>query len=306
MNSMMTGRLLAGCCALLALVLGGCEDKPAGKAPAGAASATGPGTLRIIPGEPTSADCLNVIPAAGVGSYQWYVNDQLLPGMNESRLCNDFFARDDRVTVKAGAGAQKNSATVTIGNSAPQITGIATTPEEWHSGIAVEVVPAAEDVDGDVVELRYQWSINGEVDPFLTEAVLPAERNRRGDRIEVLVTPFDGREEGRVYRSVVQAVTGSAPTIVSKPPARFEALSYEYQVKATDPDNDQLAFSLDTPPAGMTIEPATGRLSWPLAGVPPGKYDVRIVVRDPEGGEDRQEYELTLGTPGLAAEGSPR
>jgi hypothetical protein len=87
------------------------------------------------------------------------------------------------------------------------------------------------------------------------------------------------------------------PQIVSTPPASFEAVEYSYQVKARDPDGDRLTFSLESPPAGMTINSATGRITWPLTGVTPGKYQVKILVRDPQGGEDRQEFVLTLGEP---------
>lgn len=307
MPNRMAGWKLLGCGAILIMLVSACSDNPAGKSPVGPAPAGGQVGIRIIPEQPTSGDCLNVITTGGHGSvsYQWFVNDQLLPATNEASLCNDFFKRGDRVTVKAGGGAQAGSATVTIANSPPKVTGVAMSPEEWRSATAVEVVPAAEDVDGDPVDFRYQWSINGEVDSFLSEAVLPAERNRRGDRIEVLITPFDGKVEGVVFRGVVGAVTGSAPTIVSKPPAKFEAMEYNYQVKAEDPDKDQLTFVLDNPPQGMAIDPTTGRLSWPLAGVQPGKYEVKIVVRDSEGGEDRQEYDLTLGAPKLMEAAKP-
>ncbi|TLM68954.1 MAG: hypothetical protein FDZ69_01780 [Deltaproteobacteria bacterium] len=293
MNSTLSGWMLACSCVLLGL-LTACGDAPGEKPRAG----QGPvvqGSARIIPEQPTSGDCLNaIVTGSGGGAYQWFVNDQPLPANNEARLCGDFFKRGDRVSVKIGSGSPTS---VTIGNSPPRVSEVAVSPREWRSGMAIEIVPTTEDADGDPVELRYQWSINGELDPFLTDPVLPAERNRRGDRIEVLVTPHDGREAGESYRAFVQAVAGSAPKIVSQPPASFEALSYTYQVKAEDPDNDPLIFALDTPPQGMTIDSATGLVSWPLTGVQPGKYEVRIVVRDPEGGEDRQEYAITLGAP---------
>ena len=40
---------------------------------------------------------------------------------------------------------------------------------------------------------------------------------------------------------------------------------YTYPVKAIDPDNDPLTYSLTTAPAGMTIDPATGLITWPAA-----------------------------------------
>lgn len=280
---------------LLTLLLNGCGDSAApGKKAAGPAAGGGGVSIKILPEQPTSGDCLNVIATSGQlsGSYQWLVNDQLIPANNEAKLCGDFFKRGDRVSIQVGAASSES---VTIANSLPKVTGIATSPEEWRSGTAMEIVPSAEDADGDAVEFRYRWVINGEEDSFLSEANLPAERNRQGARIEVMVTPFDGRTTGPVFRAAVGAVTGSAPTIVSRPPTRFEALVYTYQVKATDVDNDPLTYALDNPPAGMTIDAASGLISWPLTGVPPGKYEIKIVARDPSGGEGHQRYEMVLG-----------
>lgn len=290
-------RLVVG--GAMLILLNACGDNAPEKQPPATPAAVGRGgqvSVRIVPEQPTSGDCLSVIITNGQASglYRWMVNDREMPSTSEARLCNDFFKRGDRVMAQIG---EVSSESVTIANSPPKVTGIATSPAEWRSGTAIEIVPAAEDADGDPVEFRYRWVINGVEDSFLSEATLPAERNRRGDRIEVLVTPFDGREEGPVFKGAVNSVAGSAPTIVSTPPTRFEALVYTYQVQAKDIDNDPLTFALDTPPAGMTIDPATGLISWPLSGIQPGKYEVKIVVRDPEGGEDHQRYELVLGEP---------
>lgn len=289
---------LAAGSALLMSLLTACGDSVPEKKLTITPAATGGGQvgIRILPEQPTSADCLSVIAMSGQvsGLYRWMVNDRELPAANESRLCGTFFKRGDRVSVQVG---NAGSDPVTIANSPPKVTGLTTSPEEWRSGAAITIIPAAEDADGDPVEFRYRWSINGAEDESLSEATLPAERNRRGDRVEVLVTPFDGQVEGPVFRGAVGAVTGSAPKIVSSPPAQFEARVYNYQVQAEDIDNDKLTFALEAAPAGMNIDAATGLISWPLTGVQPRSYEVKIVVRDPDGGEDRQQYELVLGEP---------
>ena len=42
----------------------------------------------------------------------------------------------------------------------------------------------------------------------------------------------------------------------------FDGSVYTYQVKATDPDEDKLTYSLKSAPAGMTIDPKTGAIQW--------------------------------------------
>ena len=134
-------------------------------------------------------------------------------------------------------------------------------------------------------------------DPFLTEAKLPGDRVVKGDRIQVRITPYDGLNEGPAYQSYVMPIPGAPPKILSQPPPRFEALEYRYQFRARDPAGGKLTYSLEKAPAGMTIDQATGLVTWPLGGVKPGDYPVKIVATDTEGGAASQEYTLTLGVP---------
>lgn len=289
----------------VAAAIAACGEKDVTQAPAGQVSkAAGPGAgsgqkvaVAILPDNPTATDCLQLSIKGQPGSSRitWQVNAQPVQAGDSGSLCG-VFKRGDQVTGTVGTVEAGGSASVTIANTPPRVVGISATPKDWRSGMQVKVFPVGEDADGDPVEFRYQWLINDEVDPQLTSSDLPAERNRRGDRVQVLITPFDGTDEGPVYRSYAMPVPGAPPKIISKPPASFEALEYSYQVKVQDPDNDRLSFSLETPPSGMTISRG-GKITWPLSGVQPGKYEVKILVRDPEGGEDRQEFVLTLGEP---------
>jgi hypothetical protein len=167
----------------------------------------------------------------------------------------------------------------------------------------VEVFPVGEDKDGDPVAFRYQWLINNESNSFLTEAKLPGDRFVKGDKLQVRITPFDGQEDGPVYQSYVMPVPNAPPRITSQPPQKFEALEYRYQVKASDPDGDQIVYHLANAPQGMTMSPA-GLVSWPLTGIHPGVYPVKIVVKDTEGAEVLQEFNLTLGVHASEAVGT--
>jgi len=70
--------------------------------------------------------------------------------------------------------------------------------------------------------------------------------------------------------------------------------TYNYDVEATDPDNDTLTYSLPTGPAGMSIDPATGLLQWPVTGSDLGDHAVTVRVQDPGGLFDTQPYTLTI------------
>ena len=303
-----TTRWLLTLCALLTSMLAACgESREGGQTQSvppsgvsGAATAVKEDVqLLITPERPTSADCLTVVTlgVAGNGGYRWHVNDRQINGENASRLCGDFYRRGDRVTVAIGAGDSSVRATVTIANAPPRITGISATPDQVFADSDIQVVPVAEDRDGDPVEFRYQWLVNGQAQPFLTESRLSADHINKGDTIQVRITPFDGIDEGPVYESYAMTIPNAPPRIESTPPQQFEALAYSYQVKAVDVDGDPLSWRLDKAPQGMTIDPVSGLVSWSPQGVAPGAYPVRIVVRDPEGAEAFQEFTLTLGQP---------
>ena len=75
--------------------------------------------------------------------------------------------------------------------------------------------------------------------------------------------------------------TNESPTITSTPitTATVDVL-YNYNVVATDPDDDTLTYALTTSPTGMTINFATGVINWTPSTE--GDYDVTVEVSDEE------------------------
>jgi hypothetical protein len=87
--------------------------------------------------------------------------------------------------------------------------------------------------------------------------------------------------------------TNRQPVISSKPSTTAAiGIAYIYDVKATDPDKDALAYSLLESPPGMVIDPSSGRVSWtPMAR---GNFTVKVKVSDGKGGEAVQEFRITV------------
>lgn len=287
---------------LLTMVLAGCgQDEtssspsslPSAKSQAVSVSAT---TLDLRSENPPTTGCLQAVvkgtpPKEGV---RWLVNGQPLTGETGSKLCRDVIRRGDEVTVQMPTGGQTLSRSLRVANAPPRVMEINISVDPGK----VMASATTEDADGDSVDLRYQWLINGEESEFLSAASVPRSDLQPTDKLQVRITPNDGTEDGPVYASRIFSQPNLPPRIVSTPPPKFETLEYTYQVKANDPDRDKLTFSLEAPPKGMLVNKGTGKITWPLTGVAPGKYVVKIVVRDPAGGEDRQEFELTLGEAG--------
>jgi hypothetical protein len=83
------------------------------------------------------------------------------------------------------------------------------------------------------------------------------------------------------------------PVILSWAPYRaYWGSPYTYQVQATDPDNDTLTYSLTQAPAGMTIDPVTGRIEWTPSGAQSGRYYATVKVEDGRCGEVTQSFSV--------------
>ena len=91
-------------------------------------------------------------------------------------------------------------------------------------------------------------------------------------------------------------IGNSFPEITSSPSEnKFDNRKFTYQVKAIDPENDTLVYSLKTAPSGMTIEKTTGLIQWIVPQDFKGKAEVAVVVSDGHGGEALQSFAFKIG-----------
>ena len=59
-------------------------------------------------------------------------------------------------------------------------------------------------------------------------------------------------------------------------------------------DSTELVFLLEEAPEGTMIDKDSGLVTWPLADVSAGEYQVKIIVTDSDRGTGWQEYTLKL------------
>jgi len=266
---------------------------PSAATKSAATEARAPAAVLLLPAHPTAQECLKAFVQGKVGraEYRWLVNGEEVPEQTGKSLCDDRLRRDDRVEVLL-VGTESR-ASVTVGNSPPRIVEVSATTEQALRRGDIRVTAVTADADGDEVTLNYQWLVNGEEDLFSTAETLAADRYQKGDTIQVRITPHDGIEEGETYASEALTIPNAPPRITSKPPEKFEALEYVYQVEAEDPDGQKLTYRLAEAPAGMTIG-ESGQVNWPLNDVAAGTYPIKIAVEDPDGGKTTQEFSVTL------------
>lgn len=94
---------------------------------------------------------------------------------------------------------------------------------------------------------------------------------------------------------VLAQLPNQPPYLVSSPDSVARIGSpFTYAAEAVDPEFEPLAWSLPTAPAGMTIDPDTGQVSWTPGAGQAGDADVVVQAADPDGGIASQAFVIRV------------
>ncbi|MEH1791306.1 putative Ig domain-containing protein, partial [Nostoc sp.] len=113
--------------------------------------------------------------------------------------------------------------------------------------------------------------------------------------IQVIATDNQGASTNQTYTLIAGTTPVNHPPVISSTPVFLAAVghTYNYQVAATDADNNPITYQLLSAPDGMTIDANTGLLTWatPVAG----SYQVVVGADDGTDGA-AQGFTLTAKT----------
>lgn len=163
--------------------------------------------------------------------------------------------------------------------SQPVLTGAKLSIENAGGDDIIKVIPSVKG-QRNAITFRYEWTKNGQ----------PAGNDdkvvglKRGDRLSVKVTPFDGKVDGEpgVF---VSEVMNTTPRISEIKQISLDDSDLIYKVLASDPDGDTLSYSLVDAPKGMTVD-QNGNIRWHFEKEDYGKaLPVKVKVSDGHGGE---------------------
>ncbi|HET7319932.1 MAG TPA: putative Ig domain-containing protein, partial [Nitrospirota bacterium] len=107
------------------------------------------------------------------------------------------------------------------------------------------------------------------------------------------VTPFDGVVCGDSV-TLEREIRNMPPVITAHNEFSFDGTVYSYQVKASDPDDDTLAYSLEGAPDGMAINKSTGLITWKVPSGFKGDAGATAVVNDGNGGVARYSLKISI------------
>lgn len=257
--------------------------------------------VTIEPGAPTVETDLVAVSNEAAVTYRWTRGGSEMAGEDKRILVKGRFAKGDEVSVVVAIAGNTASATTRVRNSPPKALAVKLDPpRDIFMGVDIRAIPEGSDADGDEIHWAYQWLINNQASPAETDPVLRGDRFRRGDLVTVRVIPSDADDAGRAYIPLAITIPNAPPRFTTTPSVAFESAVYQYEAHADDADGDDVRYSLASAPAGMTIDPATGRLTWPITNQPSGRYTVEVVAEDGVGGRTSQHVTLTLNPPGGA------
>jgi len=257
-------------------------------------SESGSYSLTIIPDNATRNSRLQVI-AQGFklsdAKIEWLLNGYPTTSGSSPQFDAKETQKGDKVQVKTIVqGKELMSNIIEIRNAPPEITRVKILPEVFKPGDTLSVEVSGNDADGDEVTISYEWTKNGEPAGNGKRIEAPL---KRGDKIAVRITPFDGELNGSTV-VLNREIKNMPPMIVEDNKFRFDGNIYTHQVKATDPDGDVLTYSLKVAPAGMTINSSTGFIQWNIPQDLNKKIPITVSVTDGNGGESSQSFTLDI------------
>jgi Putative Ig domain len=188
------------------------------------------------------------------------------------------------------AGGGTIATGVAARNASPEIRGLQFVGGDGRPGNTLGVVAEGTDADGDPVQLEIDWKKNGQ--PAGTGNLLAAPV-KRGDKVAVTVTPFDGKERGRsatLYREILN----TPPAFEGQEQFQVTDNAVTFHVRASDAEGDPLTYSLKDAPAAMSIDRKTGWVRWATSPGTTGKVPFTVVVSDGAGGESTARFTVTI------------
>jgi hypothetical protein len=141
-------------------------------------------------------------------------------------------------------------------NSPPVITSATILPENPDRERELSLIIQSKDADGDSISYRYQWIKNDENMLGENKNTLRAETLRKGDIIQVKVTPSDGKEDGKPFLPSPVKVLNSPPVIQEvwvEPKTPSVKDNLKALEKSGDADGDSIYFSYKWEKNGVVL-----------------------------------------------------
>jgi len=177
-----------------------------------------------------------------------------------------------------------------VRNSSPEIKGVRFFGGDGRPGNTLGVETEGYDADGDPVQFEIAWQKNGQPAGTGNRLTAPV---KRGDKVTLTVTPFDGKERGNTA-TLSREILNTPPDIEGQEQFQVGDNAVTFHVRASDADGDPLTYSLKDAPAGMNIDRKDGWVRWVTSPGTTGKVPFTVIVSDGSGGESSARFTVTV------------
>jgi hypothetical protein len=130
-------------------------------------------------------------------------------------------------------------------NRPPIITSVNIVPQNPNKESDLDLVIRSQDPDGDPVTYHYQWMKNNEEISGEEKNILKSGNFKKGDLIQIKVTPSDGKVDGKPFLSVPVKILNSPPVIQEvwiEPKIAYANDPLRVHVKNYDVDGDPIYY----------------------------------------------------------------
>lgn len=152
------------------------------------------------------------------------------------------------------------------------------------AGVPLEFQVVARDADDDaLIFLPEQVPAGLELDAATGRATWTPGFEQQGDhRIRIAVSDIRAPERQVVTTGLIRVSQGNLPPAIQPPGTIYgrETVPLSFTPEASDPDGDDLTFTLLDGPEGLELDATTGELSWTPAVGQAGEHPVRLEVTD--------------------------
>ncbi|MGA1842202.1 MAG: putative Ig domain-containing protein [bacterium] len=191
---------------------------------------------------------------------------------------------------KGGSATQSYTLNVSAVNREPRITSAPETSAEQDQSYTYDV--DATDPDTDPITFSLNTAPNGMTivpDTGLIQWT-PSKMQTGANQVVVMASDNKGGTGTQTFTINVQNVND--PPDITSVPITIAAVDvlYTYDVEAEDIDGDDIEYSIEVSPPGMTIDSSTGLIQWTPTPSDLGDNTVRVVAIDPFAAFDTQEF----------------
>jgi hypothetical protein len=144
--------------------------------------------------------------------------------------------------------------------------------------------------DGKAYSCR--WKVNGQ-EVQKSESDVLGHPIKRGDFVEVEVAPSGADPDGKFVSCYI--TVANAPPVVRLASQNLGSDGkYEAKLEASDPEKDDVTFSLKSGPPGMSIDAASGSINWTAGANEEGTFGVEVSAKDAQGAETLFMYQIKI------------